>query len=85
MERLDLVGMSVRRVYDIHTLRRLEFIHDGRVLRIATAATSRRLRGAVVEYSGSPSDGLIFREQNARGRRSVFGDNFPNRAIPLSK
>jgi hypothetical protein len=72
--------MPVRRVFDIYSMRQLPIRYDGRVLRVATrTATSRRLRGVVVEYGGSPQEGLIFRV-NARGRRSVYADNWPNRA-----
>ncbi|MFI5207282.1 MAG: M1 family metallopeptidase [Gemmatimonadales bacterium] len=71
--RLDLVGMTVDHVYDLHSMDRVPFTHDGRVLKIASR------RDVMVEYHGAPSDGLIF-SINARGRRSVFGDNWPNRA-----
>lgn len=71
--RLDLVGMAVDRVYDLHSMDRVPFRYDGRVIRIATR------RDVMVEYHGAPSDGLIF-STNARGRRSAFGDNWPNRA-----
>jgi len=78
--RLDLVGMQVRRVYDVNSMLQLPFRHDGTVLRVATQSMVRRARqGVVVEYGGSPRDGLIIRT-NARGRRAAFGDNWPNRA-----
>ncbi len=78
--RLDLVGMNVRRVFDVHTLTQLPIWYDGRMLKIGTRRLDRRRpMGVVVEYSGAPQDGLIIR-QNARGRRSAFGDNWPNRA-----
>ncbi len=78
--RLDLVGMQVRRVFDVHTLTQLPIYHDGRVLRISTRRLERRrTMGVVVEYSGAPQDGLIIR-QTARGRRAAFGDNWPDRA-----
>lgn len=78
--RLDLIGMPVRRVFDIYSMRQLPIQYDGRVLRIATrTGTVRRLRGVMVEYGGSPQAGLVFRA-TARGRRSVFGDNWPDRA-----
>lgn len=65
---LDLVGMTVDSVTGG------VFTHDGTTLRIATTA-----RTISVYYHGSPRDGLIIRN-NARGRRSFFGDNWPNRA-----
>jgi aminopeptidase N len=79
--RLDLVGMSVRRVFDVVSMRALPFRYDSTVLRIATrgGGAYRSRRGVVVEYSGAPRDGLIIKT-NARGRRSAFGDNWPNRA-----
>jgi len=79
--RLDLVGMNVRRVIDLVSMRALPFRYDSTVLRIATrgGGTWRSRRGVVVEYSGAPRDGLIIKT-NARGRRSAFGDNWPNRA-----
>jgi len=81
--RLDLVGMSVRRVFDVNTLRLLPIRYDGRMLKVVIRGARARppsgRRGVVVEYSGSPRDGLIIRD-NARGRRSAFGDNWPDRA-----
>ena len=78
--RLDLVGMSVRRVFDIHTLRQLPIAYDGRVLKVVTRQTGTgRPRGVVVEYSGEPQDGL-FIGRTVHGRRGIFGDNYPNRA-----
>ena len=78
--RLDLIGMAVRRVFDIYSMRQLPIQYDGRVLRIATrTGTVRRLRGVMVEYGGSPQNGLSF-QANARGRRAIYGDNWPNRA-----
>ena len=71
--RLDLVGMTVDHVYDLHTMDRVPFAHDGRVLKIATR------RDVMVEYHGVPADGLIF-STTARGHRAIFGDNWPNRA-----
>jgi aminopeptidase N len=65
---LDLVGMTVDSVSGG------TFTHDGTKLRIVTTA-----RTVTVYYHGSPRDGLIIRN-NARGRRSYFGDNWPNRA-----
>ncbi|HEY2804626.1 MAG TPA: M1 family metallopeptidase [Gemmatimonadales bacterium] len=78
--RLDLVGMSVDKVVGIRSLRAVPFSHDGHVLRIATRALGRGSLGIMVEYHGTPSDGLIYSAANARGRRSFFGDNWPNRA-----
>ncbi|HWO89259.1 MAG TPA: M1 family metallopeptidase [Gemmatimonadales bacterium] len=80
--RLNLVGMTVERVLDPETGRRLDFGQRDGVLWIAIrrgASRSRGVAGARIEYRGSPGDGLIIRT-NARGRPSFFGDNWPNRA-----
>ena len=78
--RLDLVGMTVRRVFDINTMRTIPHRYDGQVIRIPTRRLAQgRRRGVVVEYRGQPRDGLIIR-RNARGAMSAFGDNWPNRA-----
>jgi aminopeptidase N len=77
--RLDLVGMQVRSVRDVRTMNLLPFSHDGAVLRIALRAPAGQRSGVLVDYSGSPRDGLIA-STNARGRRAFFGDNWPNRA-----
>jgi aminopeptidase N len=78
--RLDLVGMTVDRVVGMRTLRGVPFSHDGRMLKIATRGLRGAPLGVMVEYHGRPSDGLIYNAGNARGRRSFFADNWPNRA-----
>ena len=67
---LDLVGMTVDSVGG-----GVPFTRDSTTLRIAAGAR----RSVTVYYHGRPSDGLIIRD-NARGRPSWFGDNWPNRA-----
>jgi aminopeptidase N len=76
--RLDLVGMTVERVYDLETLQRVRFWYDGAVLRVH-APRPRGRGGVVVQYRGSPQDGLLF-GTTVRGRRAVFADNYPQRA-----
>jgi aminopeptidase N len=82
---LDLVGCSVDSVGSHGGARggpfvRLPFAYDGATLRIPLP---RRAPGetenVTVFYRGAPRDGLII-ERNARGRRSAFGDNWPERA-----
>jgi len=76
--RLDLVGMTVERVYDLETLQRVRFTYDGAVIRIHAPRPGAR-GGVVVQYRGSPQDGLRF-GTTVRGRRAVFADNYPQRA-----
>ncbi len=76
--RLDLIGMTVDSVtggtgIDIRVP--VAFQHDGRVLRIVPRRAVTRLG---VYYHGTPQDGLIIRT-NARGKRCVFADNWPER------
>ncbi len=76
--RLDLVGMTVERVYDLETLRRVRWRHDGAVLKVH-APRPRGRGGVMVQYHGRPQDGLLF-GTTVRGRRAVFADNYPQRA-----
>ncbi len=78
--RLDLVGMTVDKVVGIRTLLPVPFVKDSTTLRITTRRLGRGSLGVMVEYHGAPRDGLIYSAANARGRRSFFGDNWPNRA-----
>lgn len=72
--RLDLVGLTVDSVRLPHHA--VPFTYDGRVIQIPAAPPDGRL---AVFYHGAPRDGLII-QTNARGRRSAFGDNWPERA-----
>ncbi|MEQ1689723.1 MAG: M1 family metallopeptidase [Gemmatimonas sp.] len=75
--RLDLVGLSVDTVTVNGRWR--DFRRDSAVIRIPLrAGDGTRLR-VVVRYHGAPRDGLIIREDSARGW-SAFGDNWPDRA-----
>lgn len=85
---LDLVGMSVDSVglilppkYPVEWdyLAPVPFRYDGRVLRVPLGRRAPRDDHVVVFYHGAPRDGLIVRG-DARGRRSFFADNWPNRA-----
>ena len=83
--RLDLVGMTVDDVtgrIGMDTRVPVVFQYDGRVLSIVP---SRAVTAVEILYHGTPEDGLIIRA-NARGKRSVFGDNWPERGrfwLPL--
>jgi aminopeptidase N len=73
---LDLVGLTVDSVRAGGRL--LRFTYDGQVITIPSAPADP---GQPIEvfYHGAPRDGLII-QTNARGRRSAFGDNWPERA-----
>ncbi len=75
--RLDLVGMHVDSVTEQDTRKAIAFTYDGKVIRIPAAGLG--WHGVTIDYSGTPSDGLII-GTNARGRRAAFGDDWPNRA-----
>ena len=77
---LELVGMTVTDVRDAASGGALRYDYDGRLLRVVLPATTRRGPQTVaVTYRGRPRDGLIS-GTNARGRRSFFADNWPDRA-----
>jgi aminopeptidase N len=82
---LDLVGFTVDSVGSHDGARaasfaRLPFAYDGSMLRIALPQRrSDAPENVSVFYHGAPRDGLIIRT-DARGRRSAFGDNWPDRA-----
>ena len=80
--RLSLIGMSVDSVADAPTEccgSPIPFSYDGLVLNLVLTARAKALHRLSVFYHGAPQDGLIIRT-NARGRRSVFADNWPERA-----
>jgi aminopeptidase N len=74
--RLDLVGLTVDSVRA--SGRTLPFTYDGQVIGIPSARSDPE-EPLEVFYHGAPRDGLII-QTNARGRRSAFGDNWPERA-----
>ncbi len=59
----------------------VSYRYDGRVLRVPLGHLEVPESGefVVIRYHGKPRDGLII-GVNARGRRSVFADNWPERA-----
>jgi len=76
---LDLVGLVVSGVGGASGAP-LPFAYDGRVLRVVLPPAAGPGPDTVgVTYHGRPSDGLVIRV-NARGRRSFFADNWPERA-----
>lgn len=82
---LDLVGLTVDSVGSHGDGRaaayaRRSYAYDGLRLRIALPSReSDAPENVSVFYHGTPQDGLIIRT-DARGRRSAFGDNWPERA-----
>ncbi len=73
---LQLVDMSIDSV--AQSQRSTPFTYDGRKIRVPLARGSRT-DTIFVSYHGVPRDGLII-GTNARGRRSIFADNWPERA-----
>ena len=76
---LDLSGLDIERVR--FGAVDAPFRRDGDKLRITLPSNARVTDGLAVEvlYSGTPSDGLILRD-NVHGSRAAFVDNWPNRA-----
>ena len=76
---LDLVGMAVHEVLG-DAGRPLAAAYDGRVLRVVLPVVPRPDTETItVAYAGRPADGLIS-ATDARGRRIVFADDWPDRA-----
>jgi aminopeptidase N len=77
---LDLVGMVPDTVADALRDRPLPYTYDGSVLRVELPAAARPGPQAVrVRYHGRPTDGLVV-GTNARRQRSIFADDWPDRA-----
>jgi len=77
---LDLVGMVPDALSDAASDRPLSFTYDGSVLRVVLPAAARPGPQTVgVRYHGRPTDGLTI-GTNARRQRSLFADNWPDRA-----
>lgn len=82
---LDLVGLTVDSVgvHDgarVTAFARLPFTYDGSTLSIALPPRASDAPVKVsVFYHGTPRDGLVI-QTGVRGRRSAFGDNWPDRA-----
>jgi len=82
---LNLVGLTVDSVGShgsepAKLYERVSYAYDGSRLRIALPPRALgETENVSVSYHGTPQDGLIFRT-DASGRRSAFGDNWPERA-----
>ena len=76
---LHLAGMMVDSVNPagFEAVPRIPFTYDGRVIRVSLRRVSSS--ALIISYHGVPQDALI-PSVNARGRRSVFADNWPERA-----
>ncbi len=72
---LNLSAMTVDSVWEASGGRR-RYSYDGARLSIRLAPSDTQV---VVLYHGIPADGLVI-GRNSRGRRVVFGDNWPQRA-----
>lgn len=80
--RLTLLNMQVDSVFrgrGTDTFVLIPFHYDGRVLSVATGAGGGNVVELIIQYHGTPKDGLII-GPNARGRRVAFADNWPDRA-----
>jgi len=81
--RLDLVGLSVDSVRESRSGHLLRFAYDGRLLKVLVGGLpdpqDADEEDVVVFYHGLPRDGLLI-GPNARGKRSAFADNWPERA-----
>lgn len=75
--RLDLVGMTIDRV-SVNGQQR-DVVRDSTAVRIPLRRADGTRLSVIVRYHGTPTDGLIVREDSTRGW-SAFGDNWPNRA-----
>jgi aminopeptidase N len=82
---LDLVGLDVDSVgwhgaAGAGLFTRHRFTYDGRALRVALPPRDDSAPdNVVVFYHGVPSDGLLL-QRDARGRRTAFADDWPERA-----
>jgi aminopeptidase N len=80
--RLALVGLTVDSVSSVAVEGRrwpVPFAYDGRTLIIVLTERAKALGNVRIFYRGVPQDGLII-QVSARGRRTAFADNWPERA-----
>src|SRR5258705_7309242 len=81
--RVDLVGLSVGSVRESRSGHLLRFAYDGRLLKVLIGGLpdpqDADEEDVAVYYHGLPQDGLLI-GSNARGKRSAFADNWPERA-----
>ena len=75
---LDFTGLSIQRVL-INNSSTNYFYEDGKIFIDAKKFKTNQMLIVRIEYYGKPDDGLII-GKNVHGNRSVFADNWPNRA-----
>ncbi len=59
--------------------KKIPFSQTGEVVKLSAAAKANSIHNYTITYSGIPADGLII-STNKFGKRTFFGDNWPNRA-----
>ncbi|MEZ4416275.1 MAG: M1 family metallopeptidase [Gemmatimonadota bacterium] len=74
---LDFTGLAVQRALVDGTP--VQATLEGGKLRLPLSDPGNASRVVVIEYSGTPDDGLI-QQANVHGEPTVFADNWPNRA-----
>lgn len=70
-------GMTVSSVKENN--RPVNYTHTGNLLQIETPVNANEIKTYVIKYKGIPSDGLII-SKNRYGHRTIFADNWPDRA-----
>ena len=75
---LDFTGLSIQSVL-INNSSTNYFYEDGKIYIDAKKFKTNQMLIVNIEYYGKPDDGLII-GKNVHGNRSVFADNWPNRA-----
>ncbi|NCI48279.1 M1 family metallopeptidase [Sediminibacterium soli] len=81
---LDLIGAGKNgKGMTVHSVMQdsqaLPFVHRNDSLLVGLQANAGENKTIAITYSGIPGDGLIF-SRNKAGQRTIFGDNWPNRA-----
>lgn len=76
-KRADGKGMTVLSVKENNNP--VKFTQDSTHINIVTAAKANTVYSYEISYEGIPADGLII-ATNKYGKRTFFGDNWPNRA-----
>ncbi|WP_214073590.1 M1 family metallopeptidase [Mucilaginibacter sp. dw_454] len=76
-KKVDGKGMTVNRVLENGNA--VHFQQDSDAINISTKARENTQKTYTIYYEGIPADGLII-STNKFGKRTFFGDNWPNRA-----